>query len=286
MNIPDYTVIQIPGAPKAITKGHKLKDVLNETAVAYMGRNISLVYDEYPVNDFYLLATEGLADLSLMARGKHIANALFETLPNHYEQALNILIKSMMPPSADSENFGLATMFYLPYSTYIYQYGLNPQLNLNRDPFDLSMNAQIELTKRFTAEFSIRPYLIADQERSLASIYSWLNHKSNHVRRLCTEGTRSRLPWGINIPSFIKDPSPIIPILEALKNDNSLYVRRSVANSLGDIAKDHPDLVFDICTQWLQNSDTNLKWLIRHAVRYHAKKSHPRALELRTIAKR
>jgi 3-methyladenine DNA glycosylase AlkC len=148
------------------------------------------------------------------------------------------------------------------------------------------MNAQIKLTKRFTAEFSIRPYLIADRERSLALIYSRLNHKSNHVRRLCSEGTRSRLPWGINIPPFIQDPSPVIPILGALKNDNSLYVRRSVANSLGDIAKDHPDLVFDLCTQCLKNSDANLRWLIRHAVRYHVKKSHPRALELRSMAKR
>lgn len=147
------------------------------------------------------------------------------------------------------------------------------------------MTAQYELTKRFTAEFSIRPFLIHQQDRTLQQLKDWVTDPDPHVRRLSTEGTRPRLPWARRIPAFIKDPSPALSILEALKDDSSLYVRSSVANHLGDIAKDHPDLVFDICKGWLKDASKERKWLIRHAVRHPAKKEHPKALELRKKAK-
>jgi 3-methyladenine DNA glycosylase AlkC len=89
----------------------------------------------------------------------------------------------------------------------------------------------------------------------------------------------------MRIPSFMANPKPVLPILEALKDDQSLYVRRSVANHLGDIAKDHPDWVFDICERWLQDSSNEVKWLIRHALRHPSRKGNKMALELRAAAK-
>jgi 3-methyladenine DNA glycosylase AlkC len=106
-----------------------------------------------------------------------------------------------------------------------------------------------------------------------------------HVRRLCSEGTRPRLPWAPRIPSFIKDPTPVLSILEDLKDDENLYVRRSVANHLGDIAKDHPEVVFSICERWLVDATKEVKWLIRHALRYPAKKQNKRAIQIRISAK-
>lgn len=146
------------------------------------------------------------------------------------------------------------------------------------------MRAQYELTRRFTAEFSIRPFLMHDFERTLNQLTLWLNDPDPHVRRLCTEGCRPRLPWGARIPQLIKDPRPTLPILEALKNDPSLYVRRSVANHLGDIAKDHPEWAFEVCERWLTNVDKDLKWVIRHAVRHPAKQGHATAIALRKAA--
>jgi len=106
-----------------------------------------------------------------------------------------------------------------------------------------------------------------------------------HLRRLCSEGTRPRLPWSKKIDSFILNPAPCIPILEQLKNDDDLYVRRSVANHVGDIAKDNLDLALDLCEKWLENASVELKWVIRHALRNPVKRKVNRAIEIRKLAK-
>ena len=130
----------------------------------------------------------------------------------------------------------------------------------------------------------MRAFLMRFQERTLERLKAWTKDPDVHVRRLCSEGTRPRLPWAIRIPAFIKDPGPVLPILEALKDDSQLYVRRSVANHLGDIAKDHPDLVFGICERWLEGASADRRWIIRHALRHPAKKGIQAALRLRRSA--
>ena len=147
------------------------------------------------------------------------------------------------------------------------------------------MRAQHALTRRFSAEFSIRPFLVRDQARTLARLLEWTTDPDPHVRRLCSEGSRPRLPWGMRLTAFVQDPGPVLPILERLKDDPSLYVRRSVANHLGDIAKDHPERVFALCQAWLDGASNERKWLIRHALRHPAGKGHPTALALRVAAK-
>ena len=164
-------------------------------------------------------------------------------------------------------------------------YGLDPAENGGRDPFETSMAAQYELTRRFSAEFSMRPFVIQWPERTLTRLLEWTRDPDPHVRRLCSEGTRPRLPWAIRIPALILDPRPVIPILEALRDDPEEYVRRSVANHLGDIAKDHPELAFEICERWMPGASEDRKWLIRHAVRHPAKKGIAAALRLRELAK-
>ena len=139
-------------------------------------------------------------------------------------------------------------------------------------------------TRRFSAEFSIRFFLLQETERTLARLMEWTRDSDPHVRRLCSEGSRPRLPWAQRLPAFVRDPRPTLPILEALKDDPDLYVRRSVANHLGDIAKDHPQLVFEICERWAGGASPERKWLIRHAVRHPAKKGVKAALRLRRIA--
>ena len=113
----------------------------------------------------------------------------------------------------------------------------------------------------------------------------WQCDPNRHIRRLVSEGSRPKLPWGKRLPQIIEDPSPVIPFLDQLKNDTSLYVRRSVANSFGDIAKDHKHRVFELVESWIPSADTELKWLIRHAVRYYAKKKDEHALAIRNAAK-
>ncbi len=246
--------------------------------------NISLVFKGFDGAAFRRDALKGLAPLAIMQRGQHLARVLRAHLPVRYEDAINILIASLTPPSMPSDEQGLAVFFYLPHVSFVALYGLDAAENGGCDPFEISMRAQYEFTRRFSSEFSMRPFLIRYPERTLARLMEWTRDSDYHVRRLCSEGARPRLPWAMRIPAFLKDPSPVLPILEALKDDPELYVRRSVANHLGDIAKDHPATVFKLCEQWLSDASIERKWLIRHALRHPAKKGDPSALRLRKLA--
>lgn len=284
--IPKHQHICVPDAPRSISKGVPLTSLLDSRAISYLARNLSLVYPGLATVDFIDACHNGLESLSLMQRAQHIAQQLVKFLPQPYAKALPVLLASLPDRLPDSEEFGLAGFFFLPYSSFIARYGVLAKHNGGEDPFALSMHAQIELTQRFTAEFCIRPFLNHDLDRTLAFMYQQLEHSSNHVRRWCSEGARPRLPWGQRIAALIADPTPLEPTLQALKNDPSLYVRRSVANCLGDIGKSHPERLFDYCETWLQeNPNNNIKWLVRHAVRYYAKRQHPRALAIRQQAR-
>ena len=133
-------------------------------------------------------------------------------LPPAYDDAIAILTRSLTPVLSRTEGLGLAVFFYLPHVSFIALYGLDPAENGGRDPFETSMAAQYELTRRFSAEFSMRPFFIQWPERTLARLLEWTRDPDPHVRRLCSEGTRPRLPWAIRIPALILDPHPMIPI--------------------------------------------------------------------------
>lgn len=278
------TPFRIPVAPRSIQKDNPIKFLLDTEAVDCLAHNIGLVHSAFDGHAFKSLALTNIAALGIMDRSAHIAAALKATLPAKFSEATDILLNTLTPPNVHTERLGLSVFFYLPHTRFIADYGRDPQHNAGEDPFDTAMRAQYELTRRFTAEFSIRPFLMHDFERTLNQLTLWLNDADPHVRRLCSEGCRPRLPWGARIPQLIKDPRPTLPILEALKNDPSLYVRRSVANHLGDIAKDHPALAFEVCERWLTNADKDLKWVIRHAVRHPAKQGNAQARAIRLAA--
>lgn len=284
---PSVTTIsgpRLPSAPPSIQKGSTLKTLLDREAIDCLVHNLSLAHPAFDGAAFRRTAHRGLEPLAILQRGHHLAQALRQHLPPRYQDAIEILLRSLTPPMTQTEDFGLAVFFYLPHVTFVATYGLDPAHNHGEDPFETSLHAQYELTRRFSAEFSIRPFLIRWPERTLARLKEWTRDPDPHVRRLCTEGTRPRLPWAMRIPAFVKDPRPALPILESLKDDPELYVRRSVANHLGDIAKDHPELVFDLCENWLKGASAERRWLIRHALRHPARKGVKRALQLRKRA--
>lgn len=187
--------------------------------------------------------------MGIKERGTHIAEAMRKYLPQIYSEAVQVILDALTPPLEKTEDNGLAPMFYMPHCAFVAKYGVDEKYNNGQDPFELSMQLQYELTQRFTCEFSIRSFIEKDQERTMMYLYEWMMDENPHVRRLCTEGTRPRLPWAGKLKALAKDPSPVFRILELLKDDSDLYVRRSVANHVGDIAKDHMDLALDICTK-------------------------------------
>ena len=143
------------------------------------------------------------------------------------------------------------------------------------------MPALEEFTQQFSAEFAIRPFIVRYPERTMAQMLAWAGHESAEVRRLATEGCRPRLPWGIRLQDLVADPSPILPILERLKNDESESVRKSVANNLNDISKDNADVVLDLLRGMARLALTDeVRWITGHALRTLVKQGHPQALAL------
>lgn len=246
--------------------------------IADMISSVCPAFDSRRFLDFVLPDYDSL---ELMPRGWHMADGLRHALPDDYEQAIDMLLASLPPArpdvavnsaTQDREGNTLAPFIFMPHTFFVARYGL--------DHFAASMRAQYELTKRFTAEFSIRPFLQQHQQATLQTLQSWIDDPSEHVRRLVSEGTRPRLPWASRLPAFQTDPSPVIELLEQLKDDNSLYVRRSVANNLNDIGKDNPKVLLDTAERWLKDASAERKWIVAHALRVAVKNAEPRALTL------
>lgn len=204
--------------------------------------------------------------LELMQRGQCIADALRRHLPDDFEATAAILHACLPAP----DRTGLSGWALLSFNQYVAAHG--------RDHLEAALGLLKALTPHFTAEFGIRPFIADDQEKALAIIAGWVNDPNHHVRRLASEGTRPRLPWAMRLPALVKDPKPLLPILEALIDDPEDYVRRSVANSLNDIAKDHPNLVADFVERHAQGASKDRLWLLKHASRTLIKKGHGKAL--------
>lgn len=215
-----------------------------------------------------------LDGLELKQRSALIADHLHRVLPGDLGDRYQIL-GAMLHPAEDltdqqSDDQGITGWGMLPLCDLVGRYGLAD--------FDRSLDMLKTMTRHFSSEFDVRHYLIADQGRALAIMGKWLDDPDHHVRRLVSEGTRPRLPWGLRLQSLVTDPTPMLPLLTALRDDESEYVRRSVANHLNDIAKDHPDLVADLARDWLQGADKNRTRLVKHACRTMIKQGHPGVL--------
>lgn len=238
-----------------------------------LAQQIAAVYSDFPTDRFLRMALDGFEALELMPRGRHLAAALRSCLPSGYPQAVEIVLASLGPLAEQTDgDRGMAPFFYLPHSFFVAEYGL--------DHFDLSMRAHYELTQRFTAEFSIRPFLQRYPEKTLAQLRTWAADSSPDVRRLVSEGTRPRLPWAPRLRQFQDDPRAVLRLLELLKDDPSPYVRRSVANNLNDIGKDHPDLLIQTARAWMRGATEARRWIVRHALRSAIKQGDRRALAL------
>jgi 3-methyladenine DNA glycosylase AlkC len=236
-----------------------------------ISKMICAVHPTFDSAGFVSHVYQGYDQLELMARGRKIALALKVFLPADFKQAVAILLASLDSPVEQDEQNSLASFIFMPHTIYVTENGLGD--------FDTSMSAHYELTQRFTSEFAIRPFIQRYPEKCFALLTQWAKDSNLHVRRLVSEGTRPRLPWASRLPEFIQDPSSVIRLLELLKDDTELYVRRSVANNLNDIGKDHPKLLADIAKQWLEEAPKDRVWLVKHALRSAVKRGEQGALQ-------
>jgi 3-methyladenine DNA glycosylase AlkC len=241
-----------------------LKELINASRLKRVARILAEVAPDVDAGVFQKAALKGLEPLSIMERVRHVAQALHGALPGSYRQQLAVL-HELSPRLADEGFLNLA----LP--EFVALHGL--------DDFSASMDALKAFTSMGTSEFAIRPFLRQDLARTLKVMERWSRDRDEHVRRLASEGCRPRLPWSFRLDALCRDPSPIAPILDNLKADPSLMVRRSVANNLNDITKDHPDWALARLTGWPLD-EPHTAWIARHALRSLVKKGDARALKI------
>jgi 3-methyladenine DNA glycosylase AlkC len=251
-----------------------LKLFFSPQLVRRLAGDVAQAHPDFPVQEFVRQASRGLEALELLDRGKHIARALAAHLPSSYPAAIDVLLRSLGPEHASDElvGAGMAPFFYLPHVLFVSERGL--------DHFDESMRAQYELTKRFSAESSIRPYIAKYPEQTLAVLRQWTRDPNPHVRRLVSEGTRVRLPWAMRVAWLDEHPERVLELLELLKDDVATLVRRSVANNLNDLGKVRPDLLARTCATWLEGASSERRALVEHALRSAVKRGDANALRL------
>lgn len=251
------------------------KNFISPTMVACIADHLEKQLAGFDRAAFETPILAALPSLELKQRAQLIADHLHKALPSDIFDRNRIMAAILHPDDqgtfADSsDDQGLCGWGVYPLTIVVGQHGLGE--------FDASLALLREMTKRGTAEFDVRPFLMADQARAMKIIGSWIKDANQHVRRLVSEGTRPRLPWGMQLTQLVADPSPTLPLLHALRDDPEEYVRRSVANHLNDIAKDHPDLVANLAVEWMQGASNNRIRLLRHACRTLIKQGHPKAL--------
>ncbi|TEW56026.1 DNA alkylation repair protein [Psychromonas sp. RZ22] len=242
-----------------------LKDVYNQLYITNVATVIHEVYPDFKKTDFiHAVFNNQWKDKELKARTFHIAQQLHHFITLEYKQAVGIIQQV-------AKHFTHYEGMFIP--TFVELYGL--------DEFKISVKALAYITQFSSAEFAIRPFIERYPEQMHQVLLDWATNDDEHIRRLASEGCRPRLPWAMSLPLFKQDPRYILPILEILKDDCSEYVRRSVANNLNDIAKDHPQIVINLAKQWLaKNPNTQSKRLVKHACRSLLKQADPDALVL------
>jgi 3-methyladenine DNA glycosylase AlkC len=256
------------------------KNLLNPQTVRSAGEHLHRVWPAFDRLRFERQAIKGLDDLELKARAHHLASALEATLPASFHEAATIMEAALAPAraaqagpaSAQADTLGLAGWILWPMTELVARRGMQTP--------ERALQTLHAMTQRFTAEWAIRPFIEQHPALCWSTLARWTSDPSEHVRRLVSEGSRPRLPWGQQLKGLIADPSPTLPLLRALQDDPSDYVRRSVANHLNDIAKDHPALVADWVAEYLPAASAARQALLRHACRSLIKQGEPRVMAL------
>jgi 3-methyladenine DNA glycosylase AlkC len=266
-------------APAGKTGSKDFKERISSSAVAGLGAALSAAWPDFPEAGFVGAATSGLDGLELKARVTHVADALAATLPDDFERATGVIRAAMESPDFDG-------WIVFPVNDWVARYGLS-------EP-DLALPLLGELTSRWTAEYAVRPFIETHPVRTFEEFDLWIESPDEHRRRLVSEGSRPRLPWATQLRRFIEDPAPTIALIDRLVDDPSAYVRKSVANHLNDITKDHPGLAISTAARWLDEatgseSDSpgtagadsgRRRWIVSHGLRGLVKAGDPQALRL------
>jgi 3-methyladenine DNA glycosylase AlkC len=247
----------------------KLKYWFDKDLAILLSEKIREHYVSFNAEEFIRAVADGTKNLELKDRVEFIADQLQANLPTGFTQALDILLQTLGPENENETGMFSEYYWVMPIAKYVEKYGLNH--------FPESTNAIKEITKRNTGEYCIRPFIDTYPDKTLAVMKAWSRDPNVHVRRLSSEGLRPRLPWAKKIDRFIINPKPVLDILNNLKDDDSKFVQKSVANNLNDILKDNYEIGMKTIRKWSTGATPNRKSIIKHALRNQIKKGNPEA---------
>ena len=253
--------------PKETSGPTLMKDRISPDVIAHLADLLAAASKSFRRDEFLADAVEGLESMEMKARVLHVADALSRSLPADFPEAAEVIDEALGSP-------GLNSWMAYPVDDFVARYGI--------DFPDVALPLMGKLTKRWSCEFAIRPFIREHPKETFAQFDNWIESDDEDLRRLVSEGSRPRLPWGGFIPEFVEDPAPTIALLDRLVDDPSLYVRKSVANHLNDIAKDHPELAIETARRWLDGDPDSERrhWIVGHGMRSLIKAGDPEALAL------
>ncbi|MBF0272648.1 MAG: DNA alkylation repair protein [Magnetococcales bacterium] len=255
-----------------------MKSIFDAALATVMAERVAAHHPDFDAARFVAAVVADLPGLELKARVQRLADGLREHLPADFPAALAILLASMGADDGTGgiEGEGYDGFRHWPFLDFVGRYGLDHPV--------LALDALERMTLYFSAEFAIRPYILNHPELTLQRMGQWTRHPDWRVRRLASEGSRPRLPWGMRLSPFIADPSLGLAIIEPLCVDPHPVVRRSVANHLNDVAKDHPVRAVETARRWQANGDAGTRWIVGHGLRTLIKQGDPGALALMGFA--
>lgn len=240
-----------------------LKEMFNQKFYEHLATEFARVDKQFNHKQFLVDVTANMKELSLNQRMRNTSVMLKKHLPADFKKTLQIMERVIPNTRGGYTN--------LLFPDFVSLYG--------HEHVDHSLEALKLFTQYGSSEFAIREFLKRDFTKTIKVMYGWARDKNHHVRRLSSEGSRPRLPWSFKLDEVIKNPRITQPILETLKADEELYVRKSVANHLNDISKENPDYMLDLVNSWDKKNPHTL-WIIKHASRTLIKKGNSGSLSV------
>lgn len=251
------------------------KDEISRSAVESIAADLRRAWTDFPAERFVAEAVEGLEALELLARVRHVAAVLRRCLPADFATAAEVMSRAVDETKAGAKGVrgsGIDGWASLPCGFWVADHGI--------DHPETALPLLAALTPRFSSEWPLRPFLLRHRKVTFEHLRRWVHDPDEHVRRLVSEGTRPRLPWAPVLRDVVADPTPCLELLDALYDDPSAYVRRSVANHLNDISRDHPDVAVEAARRWLESGSEEAAWTVRHGLRTLVKRGSLPALAL------
>ena len=248
------------------------RHVFNNQLVSQLGLNILKYYPDFKFNNFKTYI--GIFDdsITLNERLNLITNALTKYMPKDFCESAQI-IKKTLPQYYKTDN-NWNQFIWMPVSNFVARNGCNEKY------LSISFDLLEEITKHFTCEYAVRPFIEKFEKETINQFKIWTANKNQNIRRLVSEGSRPRLPWARQIKIFKENPLPCLELLQILRNDDSKYVQKSVANHMNDILKTNPKIALNFLRKWKKENNTNTNWIIKHALRNELKKGNIEALKI------